>query len=281
MQATLPAEPLSIAICVDDFGLHKGVNQAVLRLAERGRISATSCMVGAAAWAEGAAALRGFDARQLDVGLHLDLTQSPLDHHLRRPLAQWLALCTTRLAERGALRAEITAQLDRFEQVLGRAPAHVDGHQHVHQFPVIRELLVELLIQRYRGSLPWLRSTHRPPQLHRFDKSWLIQRLGCAGLTRLAQAHGFVQNRSLLGVYDFAGSADDYLARLARWLEAAQPGDLLMCHPALATDVQDRILPARLREYEVLGGNGFGDLLVRLGLRIATLRRAAGSPAGG
>jgi predicted glycoside hydrolase/deacetylase ChbG (UPF0249 family) len=178
---------------------------------------------------------------------------------------------------RAALRAEINAQLDRFEQALGRAPAHVDGHQHVHQFPVIREMLVEVLIQRYRDRLPWLRRTHRPPRAGGIGKAWLIERLGCARLGRLAHEQGFAQNRNLLGVYDFAGSAADYLARLAAWLQAVQPGDLLMCHPAMAAGAgaDDAILPARLREYEVLAGAAFGELLARKGLRVAPLSRTA------
>lgn len=280
MQEVSPAEPRCVAICVDDFGLHEGVNQAVLKLAELARISAVSCMVGAPAWTQGAAALRAHDARQLDVGLHLDLTECTIDQRLRGPLARWFALGSLGVLDRKAVRAEISAQLDEFERVLGRAPAHVDGHQHVHQFPVIRKLLVQVLVERYRDSLPWLRSTRRPPQLQRIDKSWLIERLGCAGLSRLAQAHGLRQNRHLLGVYDFQGSAEGYLARLAQWLEVAQSRDLLMCHPAAAARSRDPILAARMREYEVLGGHRFGALLVRRGVRIAALSRIAATPAG-
>jgi predicted glycoside hydrolase/deacetylase ChbG (UPF0249 family) len=270
-----------IAICADDFGLHRGVNQAVLQLAERGRISAASCMVGAPAWPEGAAALRELDTRGIDVGLHLDLTERPLNPSLRKPLAQWLALAAVHAPGRAALRAEINAQLDRFEQALGRAPAHVDGHQHVHQFPAIREVLVELLAERYRDRLPWLRNARRPPGAAAFGKPWLIERLGCAGLSRLASEHGFAQNRNLLGVYNFAGGAADYLARLAAWLEAAQPGDLLICHPATAGDADDAILAARLRECEVLTGAAFGELLARSRLRVGPLGSMAANARGG
>ena len=269
----IPAAERSIAICVDDFGLHRGINQAVLQLAQRGRISATSCMVGAPAWPQGAVALRELDARGIDVGLHLDLTERPLNPSMRKPLAQWLALATVRAPGRDALRAELNAQLDCFEQALGRTPAHVDGHQHVHQLPVIRDLLVELLAERHRNRLPWLRRTRRPPGTAGFGKPWLIEQLGCAELSRLAQEGGFAQNRSLLGVYGFGGSAPDHLGRLTKWLQAAQPGDLLICHPAAAADpgADDAILPARLREYGVLAGDAFGELLARTGLRVAPL----------
>lgn len=33
------------------------------------------------------------------------------------------------------VREELEAQLSRFRELLGRAPTHVDGHQHVHVLP--------------------------------------------------------------------------------------------------------------------------------------------------
>ena len=61
------------------------------------------------------------------------------------------------------LRTEIAAQLDTFTQALGRAPAYIDGHQHVHQLPVVRTLLLEEIARRYPAAALWLRSTQSPP----------------------------------------------------------------------------------------------------------------------
>ncbi|MCY7319688.1 MAG: ChbG/HpnK family deacetylase [Ramlibacter sp.] len=261
----------TLAICVDDFGLHDGVNRAVLALADQGRISATSCMVGAPQWAAGAAALRRLAPGTMDLGLHLDLTENPLEPRLRRPLHRLISLSLARCLDRAALAAEIDRQLDCFEQHLGRAPDHVDGHQHVHQLPVVRELLCDALVRRYAGRLPWLRSTRRPQHVRpREFKPWLIEQLGCAALSRLAAAHGFRQNSHLVGVYDFQGDAAGYRARLGRWLEQAGDGDLLMCHAALDGPPAESIGAARSNEFEVLAGAGFAELLARSGLRVAT-----------
>jgi len=54
-----------VCVCVDDFGLHSGINAAVLDLSQRKRIGATGCMVDGPAWASGAAALRQLPASQL------------------------------------------------------------------------------------------------------------------------------------------------------------------------------------------------------------------------
>jgi chitin disaccharide deacetylase len=274
VQATLKSTR-SLAICVDDFGLHPGVNAGVQRLAAQGRISATSCLVNGPSWAAGAPALRAVDMQALDVGLHLDLTEHPCDVRLRLPVSGWIAAAWLGRVSRDDLRKEIELQLDRFEDAMGRPPSHVDGHEHVHQFPVVRELLIDSLLLRYPKQLPWLRSTKRAPGAGNGAKAMLIETLGCAATARLARSHGIVQNRHLLGVYDFQGTAAQYELRLARWLAAAREGDLLMCHAAESTTHADPLLAARLNECQVLANKDFGTMLEDKGLRIAPLSRIA------
>jgi predicted glycoside hydrolase/deacetylase ChbG (UPF0249 family) len=261
-------EARRLAVCADDYGLAPGVNQAVLALAQQGRISVTSCMVGAPHWAAGAPALRACDPKALDVGLHLDLTRFPRDAGLRLPLKHWLVRSHLRLLSAARLRHEIDSQLDGFERAMERQPAHVDGHEHVHQLPVVREQLLAALDTRYGSQLPWLRGTRRPTGEPVGGKAWVIEAAGGAGLARLAASRGYVQNGHLLGVYDFHGDAGRYLALLGQWLGAAADGDLLMCHPATEVLVGDSHAEARVREYQVLGGPAFGALLEREGIRL-------------
>ncbi|MFO1265796.1 MAG: ChbG/HpnK family deacetylase [Rubrivivax sp.] len=106
-------------------------------------------------------------------------------------------------SERELLRREITAQLDAFESALGRPPDFVDGHRHVHQLGGVREVLLEVLGERFGSRRPWLRnsrprlvglslksSAHRPRRRARPDQ---------------AAATGWRQNARLLGIYDFRG----------------------------------------------------------------------------
>ena len=139
----------AIALCVDDYGLNDGVNQAVLALAQLGRVQAVSAMVGGPAWRQGAPALRALDGAAVEVGLHLGLTECALDPALRFPLSRLIARAYLGQLDRNALQREIVAQLDAFEHAMGRAPAYVDGHQHVHQLPVVRTLLLAELARRY------------------------------------------------------------------------------------------------------------------------------------
>jgi predicted glycoside hydrolase/deacetylase ChbG (UPF0249 family) len=260
--------PRRLAVCADDYGLAASVNQAVLALAQQGRISATSCMVGGPHWTAGAAALRACEPDTLAVGLHLDLTRFPRNPRLRLPLQQWLLRSHLRLLPRAEVRQEIETQLAAFEQAMERPPTHVDGHEHVHQLPVVREELLAALQARYGGQLPRLRCTRRPAGETWGSKAWVIETVGGAGLARLASAKGYEQNGHLLGVYDFQGDAERYLALLGHWLKVAEDGDLLMCHPATAMIQGDSHAGARVREYQVLAAPAFGALLAREGIRV-------------
>ena len=260
---------LPLAVCVDDYGLHAGVNLAAIALAGAGRVSAISAMVGAPAWAEGVAALRALPPQEVDVGLHLDLTEHPLDPTVRRPLPQWLLGAALLPRLRSAVRREIDAQLDAFEQGMGRPPAHVDGHRHIHQLPGVREELLAVLAKRYPGQRPWLRNTEAPAAAPwSGGKPRLIAALGAGRLQRLASAQGWVQNRHLLGVWDFGGDERRYLALVRQWLRQARPGDLWMCHPAVFPSPGDPIAAARVVEYEVLASPELGALLREAGVRV-------------
>jgi predicted glycoside hydrolase/deacetylase ChbG (UPF0249 family) len=74
-QATVPAL-IPIVFCADDFGLESGVDQAIISLAQQGRISATGCLVQAPNFGQSAQALRGLP---IDLGLHLNLTERLVD----------------------------------------------------------------------------------------------------------------------------------------------------------------------------------------------------------
>jgi predicted glycoside hydrolase/deacetylase ChbG (UPF0249 family) len=268
-----------IAIAVDDFGEHVTINTAALALARAGRISAISCMVGGPAWPDGAAALRELDRPQVDLGLHLDLTQYPLETS-PRPLARLIGAAWLRRLDPHRLRSEVERQCDAFEADARRAPDHVDGHQHVHQLPQVRELLVDTLCRRYDPH-PWLRDTRRAHFAGRtFDstllradmKAAVIERLGADPLRHLAAGRGVPQNRRLLGIHGLQADARTYRRLLGGWLGVAQTGDLLVAHPASALAGATGPMAAnRSAEYAVLGSAEFGDLLVQAEVEVVPM----------
>lgn len=275
----------SLCIAVDDFGLHPGVCVAALLLSRLGRAQAIGCMVGAPAWRQWAGELQQLDTRQTEIGLHLDLTQHPLRLQPRR-LGSLILHSWLRTVKRTGIRTEIRAQLDAFEQLTGSPPSYVDGHQHVHQFPVVRDELLAELQLRYADRLPWLRNTAwyssahagQPEPWRQTIKPRIIEALGAAALSRQALALGFRQNAHLLGVHDFSGDEASYLAWTRRWLEVCSSDDLLMCHPSLGTHAQD-VLGSRIHEFAVLSGDAFGELIEKNGIRLEPLGQTVATDA--
>lgn len=242
-----------LCICADDFGMSAGINSAVFDLAEQGKISATSCMVRRDAWLTGTRMLRRIDPARFDAGLHLDLTRPARAGGTEPGLFGLLAQTYTRTVFAPGLQADIRDQLTRFEDAMGRAPAFVDGHRHVHQFPVVRDLLVEEIARRYAAAPPWVRSTapglrQGPERL----KARVIHALGGAQLAALAAQRGIPMSSHLLGVYDFSGDMQQHEQRLSEWISACNTGDVLMCHPSAGIEPGDPHGAARLREYALL-----------------------------
>lgn len=244
---------VAIGVCLDDVGLHDAVNEAAARLVEASCISALSCLSAAPAFARSALSwlVSGPSRALTDVGLHLDLTQPWIGAARSWSLHGIIVAAHLHTLPAMLVRDSVRRQLDRFEDVMNSAPDFVDGHQHVHHLPLVRTLLLEELQVRYVGRLPWLRDS-TPPRPRASLKAHFIAITGAGALSRLAAQKGFRQNRSLLGIYDFAGSAAQYAARLRRWLRQAQHGDLLMTHAAAHPIAGDAISEARVREFHVL-----------------------------
>lgn len=260
-----------LALCVDDFALNQGIDDAVLALASLRRLSAVSCMVAVPRWRQASTALRALDPQQTDVGLHLDLTQHPFDPDLRGTLGQWIGRAWAGRFDRQRLNAEIAAQVDAFESALGRPPAHVDGHQHVHQFRHVRDALIDILTARYSPhQRPWLRSTLPPPGAG--AKARVIDLLGGAALRLHARRARLASNQRMVGVYAFSADPDRWRQRLKAWLGAARDGDLLVCHPGFAVDDgDDPIREARHVEAAVLCSDDFEQMLTEAGVVLSRL----------
>lgn len=257
-----------LVVCIDDYALRPGVDEAVLALARQGRVSATSCMVGMRRWPAAAAALGTLPRGTIDIGLHLDFTEAPLDRSLRRGLGAFMALAYLGQLPARRIVGEVRAQFDAFEAALDRPPDHVDGHQHVHQLPVVRDALLDELARR-GWTDAWLRGTRRPHG-EPGTKPRVIAALGGGRLRARAERQGLPVSGHLLGVYGFDADAQAYQRLLAGWLARARDGDVLMCHPGRAEDAPgDPIAAARAVELEVLGSDAWPHLLAQAGVTVS------------
>lgn len=259
-----------IVVCADDYGIEPGVDAGIVELAAAGRLSATSCLTGATGFAARAGDLAGLD---IDVGLHLNFTESLGAAGEYRSHPTLVALAYTRRLSRPRVRAQIESQFDLFERHLGRAPDFVDGHLHVHQLPVIRDELIEVVLRRYPSSAPWLRDTMPGeldaslPFMQRF-KPQVIAALGGPAMASLMRQHGLRCNLGFFGSYDFERPHPPYPVLLDAWLRHATDGSLLMTHPARSFAAGVAFGQDRLVEFSTLGTDVFAELLARYRLRI-------------
>lgn len=143
----------TLVLCADDFGLSTGINSAILELIDRGHLSATSCMTTLPAWTPDAAAALLARQERAALGVHFNLTEG--DQAI--PLGQLMLQSLSGQLDLAGIQQALERQLDRFEQLTGRAPDFVDGHQHVQIFPGIRRLVLSTIRQRYPQQRPWIR----------------------------------------------------------------------------------------------------------------------------
>jgi predicted glycoside hydrolase/deacetylase ChbG (UPF0249 family) len=114
-----------LIVNADDFGLTEGVNAGIVQAFEKGIVRSTSLMVRQSAAEQAAQYARTHP--ELGVGLHLDLWESISEGDDWRRLYQHCA------EESAAIVAELHGQFARFVDLVGRAPDHLDSHQHVHR----------------------------------------------------------------------------------------------------------------------------------------------------
>ena len=257
----------AVIINVDDLGLSDAVNDAVLALAEAQRISASSYMVGGRI---AAADIRALETYHIDIGLHLDLT-GIFPSALRGSLKSIIVASYLRKFNPAQVTDIINQQLDAFEDTFNRAPIFIDGHQHIHQFPTIRQRLVQALHARYGADAQTAVRARVTTPLINDIKSWIIYMLGGHAWQRLCTADNIATNDYFGGVYDFDADMPQLACLWQQWLQkaplastiaATQPITAIMCHPAVPEyHWQDEIKVAREREYAWLMSPQFGDIL--------------------
>ena len=252
-----------IQICADDYGFDAAVSQGVREGIDSGRLSATSCMVLSPAWPRESQALRE-RAGMADFGLHFDVNEFA-DSAPGRSLSGWIAAAYLGRIDAAQARGWVARQLDAFEAAMKCPPHYLDGHQHVHQLPVLRTAMLAELTSRY-GLRCALRSTRS--RVWRGPKAAVIAALGSAALRRAAQ--GTPMNTDFAGVYDFSPAAD-FAALVSNWLTQLPDGGLLMTHPACAAGTETRpdpIRAARVKERAFWLSAEAGELMARLGVQL-------------
>jgi len=133
-----------LIVNADDFGLTPGVSAGILDAHRHGIVTSTTVLVTSDIDREQLARARDSG---IGMGIHVNLT-------LGKPLTPARSLVDgngrfIRDARRVAaqadskdVEAEVTAQVERFEQVVGRPPTHLDSHHHVGMYAPVAEIVL-------------------------------------------------------------------------------------------------------------------------------------------
>ncbi|XP_026878969.2 carbohydrate deacetylase [Electrophorus electricus] len=150
----MPQLKVKLVITGDDFGYCDRRNRGIVDCFQAGGISNVSLLVNAAS-AENAAELA--KRHRIPIGLHANLSEgAPVCQELKTSsllnkdgffhgkmgFRQVLQSGQMNMAE---VEAELRAQIKRFCELTGRLPSHMDGHQHVHVLPEVREVFAQVL----------------------------------------------------------------------------------------------------------------------------------------
>lgn len=268
----------TLALCADDFGCSVGVSHGIAELVAQSRLSAVSCLSSGSAWSDQARELAQAvtdSSLRVQVGLHFNLTEgAPLSASMKRHAPQHVSLpklilqSHVRQLDVQALRDEWHAQWNAFTSAWGQAPDFVDGHQHVHHLPQVRDVMMTCLQEMDMPELA-VRSTGALPGQGFAFKRWAIRHTGGMHLAQTLRKQGRPHNASLWGVYDFA--AHNYRALMQQWLQAIPPvGALLFCHPGTSPDPSDPIGPAREREWAYFRSDAFAQDLEHASVRLGS-----------
>lgn len=235
-----------LIICADDYGQNIAISEGIVCLAQQQRINAISCMVNSPHWNDVSAELLTLQASTY-IGLHLNLTTGqPLSSAWRRREGeQFISL--PRLLRKAYLRrlnvdivaTEIRAQIAVFANTMQVYPDFIDGHQHVHQLPIIRDALLKVLKEDRLKPIAFVRNTNNGwfdlYSFKQFPKRQLIALLGGNLFRKRLKRHKIFTNTSFSGIYNFT-NAKNYRVYFKRFLKQVSADGLIMCHPGYESD---------------------------------------------
>jgi chitin disaccharide deacetylase len=278
-----PSSVVRIWLCADDYGIAPGVNAAIRDLIMRGRLNATSVMVVAPGFTRAEArslAILNSGTPRAAIGLHLTLTTpfrpltsgfTPLGENGFPLLRDLFKAGLLRQLKPAALAAEIEAQLAAFTTAFGKPPDFIDGHQHAHLAPQVRDEVLAAAKRSAPGA--WVRQCGSvQPAIKRLsDPKGLMLDAFSRAMRARAQTSGVPTNPAFAGTYSFRPGAD-FASKFPRFLDGLPDGGLVMCHPGHVDAELIRLDPLtdlREREYAYLADDAFPALLAAGGFALA------------
>ena len=246
-----------LIVNADDFGLSKGQNYGIIEACRRGVVTSTTALVNGEAVEHAAQLSR--DVPELGVGMHFVLTLgmplTPMPGLTRDgQLGKWI----WEQAEQDALpleeiARELDCQFNRFADLFGDLPTHIDSHHHVHMIARIYPIVAAFA--REKGVAL------------RIDRQ-------VAERDDLAQDAARSSDGFTCEFYGEAISEALFLQTLDASIQRGESSLEVMCHPAFVdnTIMGSAYCYPRLAELEVLTSASLKYAVAERGYRLGTYR---------
>ncbi len=287
----------SLIVVADDYGIGPDVSRCILELMRAGVVTGTVLLVNSP-FAESDISRWKQSGRVGEMGWHpnlnLDAPTAPRDQVAtlldREGRLASLGIMLMRMAS-GRLRFqdlvnEFEAQLNRFCDLVGNMPRLINGHKHIHVFPMVSRALTQVL--QSRKIIPYVRRVVEPLACFGAVPGARVKRLFLTTLGRSAARRqdraGFTGNDALVGITDPKWVQDP--AFFERWITRV-PGQTveLAVHPGYRDEtlvgrdctLLDGQLERRVAEHRLLLSARFTDAYQRAGFQLATPSNFLGS----
>lgn len=244
-----------LIVNADDFGLSKGQNYGIIDSFRHGVVTSATALVNGQAIEHAVQLSR--EQPKLAVGLHFVLT-------LGKPLTPLPGLARNgqlgkgiwQMAESGTLpleeiAQELASQYQRFVDLFGREPTHLDSHHHVHMIPQLFPLVAKFAAQQGVAL--------------RIDRQTVFREEDLPLTLRSSQ--GFSSE-----FYGDEVSDALFLQALDASSARGEPSVEIMCHPAFIDNIirQSSYCDPRLAELEVLTSPSLKYAIAERGYRLGS-----------
>jgi chitin disaccharide deacetylase len=266
-----------ILICADDYAFCPNNSQSIRELIQNKKINATSCMSDTKYWPQEAEKLKELlkkipKENQPLIGLHFSLTEPTISSNYIKSLVsskntsllELLIRSKLKILSKKKISKILEYQLNNFIKHFGRYPDFIDGHQHVHQFPIIRSVLIKFHKKRNIETPFFIRSTY--PLYGSLDKfkEFIINLSGAKKFRKLLKKNNILTNNGFAGLYKESvkyKSNKTISEAYFNFLENINNLGLIMCHPGRLTDntskETDPIYQRRVLEHNYFKSNKF------------------------
>jgi len=235
----------------DDFGADQFHDAAMLTLLEDGKIDGVS-IFSELLNEENTRKLKNLkDTHSIQIGLHFNLTSGDGLPNV----SELLRNAISRSLDEDHVKDSLAAQLNVFQSKFGYLPDFLDGHQHVHSFPLINQAVSQVL-SKYKFS-GWVRNVGSRESLSLIQsikfsylKKFLVLQVLAFFHRRNLRKNNILHNTNFHGLLPLT-NPEKLESALPNLYDANFPiSTVIMCHPGSLLGASSADHPSRSRDIE-------------------------------